>query len=52
MSNENNNRVLSRSGAHELTKEQSESISGGILSTLLSHIITSVLTNPDSVRDS
>lgn len=52
MSNESGNRALGRTGAHELTKEQSESISGGSISTLLSHILTSVLTHPDSVRDS
>jgi hypothetical protein len=52
MPNESTNRVLSRKGAHELTKEQSESVSGGSLATLLSHIMTSIMTSPDSVRDS
>lgn len=52
MSNSNNNRVLGRIGAHMLTQEEAEAVSGGIISTLLSHIITNVLNNPDSLRDS
>lgn len=40
MSNDNNmNRVLGRRGAHELTREQTQEVSGGI-PTLLSVIIT------------
>ena len=50
MSNKNN-RVLGRMGAHELTKEETEVVSGGVIPTLLSRILTNVLTNPDSIRD-
>jgi acyl CoA:acetate/3-ketoacid CoA transferase len=39
MSNHKQNRVLGRTGAHELTKEQTENVGGGI-PTLLSVIIT------------
>jgi hypothetical protein len=51
MSNDNHNRVLGRMGAHELTREQTEEVSGGI-PTLLSRILTSPLTSPDTIRDS
>jgi hypothetical protein len=44
-------RVLGRMGAHELTKEETEVVSGGVIPTLLSRILTNVLTNPDSIRD-
>lgn len=49
MSNDNKNRVLGRRGARELTKEQTQEVSGG-LSTLLSVIITGGGT--DERRDS
>lgn len=39
MSNDKQTRVLGRTGAHELTKEQTQEVSGGI-PTLLSVIIT------------
>lgn len=39
MSNDNKNRVLCRRGAHELTQEQTQEVSGGI-PTLLSVIRT------------
>jgi hypothetical protein len=47
----NNNRVLSRRGAHELTQEQSEAVSGGIIPTLLSRILTGTVHSPDSGHD-
>jgi hypothetical protein len=49
MSNEDR-RVLGRRGAHELTKEQILEVSGGLV-TPLSRILTSPLSNPDSLRD-
>jgi hypothetical protein len=39
MSNDNNNRVLCRRGAHQLTQEQTQEVSGGAI-TLLSVIRT------------
>jgi len=51
MSNESNNRVLSRRGAHELTKEQTEEITGGV-STLLSVILTGLTFPHDHRLDS
>jgi hypothetical protein len=38
-------------GAHELTKEETEVVSGGIIHTALSRILTNALTNPDSISD-
>lgn len=52
MSDDKKNRVLGRIGAHRLTQEETEAVSGGVISTLLSHILTNVLINPDSRRDS
>lgn len=43
MSNENTNRVLARAGARELTKEQTEAVTGGFRS----FILTNPLTHPD-----
>ncbi len=51
MSNENNNRVLSRMGARQLTQDEIEGIYGGI-PTLLSVILTSPASNPDRRLDS
>jgi hypothetical protein len=43
MNQDNKNRVLGRSGAHELNKEQTEAVRGGFHS----FILTNPLTNPD-----
>jgi len=49
MSNDNN-RVLSRTGARQLTKNEIDNIGGGI-PTLLSIIRTGPLVDPDTIRD-
>lgn len=51
MSNENNNRVLSRMGARKLTENEIDRIYGGI-PTLLSVMLTLPATNPDRHLDS
>lgn len=51
MSNDNSNRVLSRTGACELTQDQTDKVSGGIIPTLLSRIITGGI-HPDTRLDS
>jgi hypothetical protein len=40
MSNENNNRVLTRMGARQLTQNEIEQVTGARISSLLSVIIT------------
>ncbi len=49
MSN-NNNRVLGRLGAHELTPEQTQQVSGG-LPTLFSRIVTEAAPHQDLIND-
>jgi hypothetical protein len=51
MSNENRNRVLGRRGAHELNKEQTEAVEGGLL-TVPSVIITGQPPHYDVTTDS
>jgi hypothetical protein len=51
MSNENNNRVLSRMGARQLTENEIEETFGGV-ATLLSVILTAPASNPDRRLDS
>lgn len=51
MSNENNNRVLSRMGARKLTENEIDGTFGGV-ATLLSVILTLPTTNPDHRLDS
>ena len=46
-----NNRVLSRRGAHELTKEQTEEVTGG-LNTVASVILTGQIYHQDQRLDS
>jgi hypothetical protein len=50
MSNENNNRVLSRMGARPLTRNEVEQITGGKL-TLASVLLTGPINNPDDLLD-
>jgi len=40
MSNENNNRVLNRMGARQLSQNEIDGVAGGIVPTLLSVIFT------------
>ncbi|HEY7402260.1 MAG TPA: hypothetical protein VIB39_01965 [Candidatus Angelobacter sp.] len=51
MSNENNNRVLSRMGARQLAQNEIDEVAGGI-PTLLSVILTGSSSNPDHRLDS
>jgi hypothetical protein len=52
MSNENNNRVLSRMGARQLTRNEIDEVTGALAATLLSVILTSPASNPDHRLDS
>jgi len=52
MSNNKENRVLGRMGAHQLTEEETNRVTGGFIPTLLSVIHTNPLTNPDTRLDS
>jgi hypothetical protein len=47
MSNENNNRVLSRMGARQLTQEEIDKIGGGFVPTRLTVFLTGSVANPD-----
>ena len=52
MSTNNENRVLNRIGAHELTEQEADRIGAGfIVPTLASAIITGTATNPDDRLD-
>ena len=50
MSNDNNNRVLSRMGARQLTQNETDNVGGGG-ATLLSVIRTGSAANPDQSLD-
>jgi hypothetical protein len=50
MANNDNNRVVSRIGAHELTAEEVEKIGGGKL-TFASVLLTGPVSNPDEQLD-
>jgi len=50
MSNNNENRVLSRMGARQLTQNEVEQVTGGKL-TLASDLLTGPISNPDDVLD-
>jgi hypothetical protein len=50
MSNDNQNRVLNRVGAHELTAEEIDRVAGAKL-TFASVIITGPISNPDELLD-
>jgi hypothetical protein len=53
MSNNNENRVLSRMGARQLTKNEIEQIAGGEGGfTRASHTLTGPISNPDTGFDS
>jgi hypothetical protein len=52
MSNNQENRVLSRRGARELTQNETQSVTGGvIIPSLLSVIHTGPASNPDHSLD-
>jgi hypothetical protein len=51
MSNENNNRVLSRMGARQLTQNEIDRIGGGVIPTRLTAILTAPVTDPDRRLD-
>jgi len=51
MSSENNNRVLSRMGARQLTQNEIEQVTGARISSLLSVIITGSEGNRDERLD-
>lgn len=50
MSNENNNRVLTRMGARQLTKNEIEQVTAAKL-TLASDLATGPVSNPDDILD-
>ncbi len=49
--NRNDNRVLNRMGARQLNNDEMDNVSGGIVPTLASDIITGPISNPDSMLD-
>jgi hypothetical protein len=51
MSSENNNRVLSRTGARQLTQIELDKISGGFIPTRLTAMLTGPVTDPDRRLD-
>jgi hypothetical protein len=51
MSNENNNRVLSRMGARQLTQNEIDKIGGGLVPTRLTAMLTAPVTDPDRRLD-
>jgi len=50
MSNENNKRVITRMGAHQLTEAELEQVAAAKL-TLASDLPTGPISNPDDVLD-
>lgn len=50
MSNNNENRVLSRMGARQLTPSEIEHVAGGA-NTLASSLATGPVSNPDDILD-
>jgi hypothetical protein len=51
MSNDNNNRVITRIGARQLTQNEIEQVGGARLSTFASVIFTGPINNPDESLD-
>lgn len=51
MSNENNNRVINRIGARQLTPNEIDKIGGGIVPTRLTAFLTAPVTDPDRRLD-
>lgn len=50
MSNNNDNRVLSRMGARQLSQNEAEEVAGGKL-TFASVLLTAPISNPDETFD-
>jgi hypothetical protein len=51
MSNKDNNRVLTRMGARKLSQEELDGVSGGLIPTRLSTLVTGTSSNPDHSFD-
>jgi hypothetical protein len=51
MSNADNNRVLTRMGARKLSQEELDGVSGGLIPTRLSTLVTGTSGNPDQSFD-
>jgi hypothetical protein len=51
MSNQNNNRVISRMGARQLTPDEMEQIAAGRTSTVATALPTGTVSSPDTMLD-
>ena len=51
MSNQDNNRVLTRMGARKISQEELDGASGGLIPTRLSTLVTGTSSNPDQSFD-
>lgn len=51
MSNQDNNRVLTRMGARKISQEELDEVSGGLIPTRLSVLVTGTSSNPDHSFD-
>ena len=51
MSNQDNNRVLTRMGARKLSQDELGAVSGGLIPTRLSVLVTGPSSNPDQSFD-
>jgi hypothetical protein len=51
MLNQDNNRVLTRMGARKLSREELDGVSGGLIPTRLSTLVTGTSSNPDQSFD-
>jgi len=51
MSNADNNRVLTRMGARKLSQEEVDGVSGGLIPTRLSVLVTGSSSHPDQSFD-
>ena len=51
MLKKDNNRVLTRTGARKLSEEELDGVSGGLIPTRLSTLVTGTSSNPDQSFD-
>ena len=51
MSNKDSNRVVTRMGARKLSQEELDGVSGGLIPTRLSVLVTGPSSNPDHSFD-
>ncbi|HEX3092151.1 MAG TPA: hypothetical protein VHW72_05990 [Candidatus Angelobacter sp.] len=51
MPNKDNNRVLTRMGARKLSQEELDGVSGGLIPTRLSTLVTGTSSHPDQSFD-